>query len=79
MRTTSLSATPFRSPSPARAARKPALLLAVIVVIVGAIACADVAPTAPASSPTSSVGAPDAAAASGYALASGKSDTTKKK
>lgn len=69
----------MRTTSPARAVRKPALLLAAIVAIAGAIACSDVATTAPASSPTTRVGAPDAAAASGYALASGYSDTTKKK
>jgi hypothetical protein len=68
----------MRTTSPSRA-RKPALLLAAIVAIAGAIACSDVATTAPASSPATRVGAPDAAAASGYALASGKSDTTKKK
>lgn len=63
--------------SPARAARKPAILIAAIVAIVGAIACGDIAPP---SAPTSitRVGVPDAAAASGYALASGRSDSTKK-
>ena len=66
----------MRTTSPARAVRKPALLIAAIVVAVGAIACSDVAPL---TSPSSQVGVPDAAAASGYALASGKADTTKKK
>jgi hypothetical protein len=68
----------MRTTSRARA-RKPALLLAAIVAVVGAIACSDVATTAPSPSATNQVGAPDAPAASGYALASGKSDSTKKK
>jgi hypothetical protein len=68
----------MRTTSPARAVRKPALLLAAIVAIVGAIACSDVV-TAPSSSAANQVGAPTTAANSGYALASGKSDSTKKK
>ena len=66
----------MRTTSPARAVRKPALVIAAIAAIAGAIACSDVAPP---TSPTTQVGVPNTAAASGYALASGKADTTKKK
>lgn len=66
----------MRTTSPARTVRKPALIIAAIAAIVGAIACSDAAPL---TSPTTSIGAPDAAALSGYALASGKADSTKKK
>jgi hypothetical protein len=65
----------MRTTSAARAVRKPALVIAVIAAIVGAIACSDAAPT----SPITQVAAPNTASASGYALASGKADTTKKK
>jgi hypothetical protein len=59
--------------------RKPVLVLAAIVAIAGALACSDVVITAPTSSTTDRVSAPHAAKESGYALASGYSDTTKKK
>jgi hypothetical protein len=61
----------MRTNAPARVAR-PAAIIAAIAALVGAIACADIAPpTAPGHI------APGADAAfSGYALASGKSDTT---
>lgn len=64
----------MRTTIPARVAR-PAALLAAIVALTGAIACSDVAPpTAP------QLVAPSADPAfSGYALASGKADSTKKK
>jgi len=66
----------MRTTSPARAAR-PVMIIAAIAALAGAIACSDVtAPATPSSAPTSRIGVPNSAAASGYALASGKSDTT---
>jgi len=62
----------MRTTTPARVVR-PAALIAAIVVIAGAVACGDVA--APSAPPQ--VVSPGADAAfSGYALASGKTDST---
>ena len=61
----------------ARVAR-PAALVAALAALGGALACGDIAsPSAPGSSgPTAGLAVPNSAAASGYALASGKSDST---
>lgn len=68
----------MRTTSPSRAVRKPAFIIAAIAAVVGAIACSDAAPTSPAFAPHDRLTVPNTAAASGYALASGKTDTTSK-
>jgi len=65
----------MRTTSPARAVR-PVMIVTAIVAIVGAIACSDATAPAPSATPTNRVEVPRTASASGYALASGKTDTT---
>ena len=65
----------MRTTSSARAVR-PIMIIAAIVAIVGAIACSDATAPVPSATSTNRVEVPKTAAASGYALASGKTDTT---